>query len=148
MTEDWSWKPPGDIKADRWLKKKEFKSSKKNRGKKKRQRNRQISKSSNAKFYSSYEWRQLRVRILEKYDCRCMMCGRSPNIHGVVLNVDHIKPMKKYPELALVFENLQVLCGACNHGKSNKYETDHRPDKGQDPEPWEKDIVNEAMKRI
>ena len=61
-----------------------------------------------------------------------MMCGRSPKTHrGVVANVDHIKPRSKYPELSLVFDNLQVLCGACNKGKGNKYQTDYRPDQMQ-----------------
>ena len=43
------------------------------------------------------------------------------------MNVDHIKPRKKFPELALVEDNLQVLCGACNHGKGNWDQTNWRP---------------------
>ena len=79
-------------------------------------------------FYRTKEWLQLRVRVLEKYECKCMMCGQSPKEHGVVIHVDHIKPRSKYPELALEFNNLQLLCEDCNVGKSNKYETDWRPD--------------------
>ena len=44
------------------------------------------------------------------------------------MNVDHIKPRKKYPELALDKSNLQVLCEECNHGKGNWDETDWRPE--------------------
>jgi 5-methylcytosine-specific restriction endonuclease McrA len=44
----------------------------------------------------------------------------------VVINVDHIKPRRKYPELALTESNLQVLCGTCNHGKGSWDETDWR----------------------
>lgn len=83
---------------------------------------------SKTDFYRSKLWRELRVRVLESYSCNCMMCGRSPKQHGVVLHVDHIKPRSKYPELELSFSNLQILCDDCNLGKSNKFKTDHRPD--------------------
>jgi len=121
---DWSWKP-----EDKDLPKVKLAKSKKNknRGKRKEKRKR-ISKLDNNNFYSSKEWRQLRARVLEKYECKCMMCGRSPKIHGVVLHVDHIKPRSKYPELSLDINNLQVLCEDDNSGKSNKYDTDWRPD--------------------
>ena len=57
-----------------------------------------------------------------------MMCGRSPKVHGIILHVDHIKPRSKYPELELDITNLQILCEDDNLGKSNRYETDYRPD--------------------
>ena len=84
--------------------------------------------NSDAKdFYFSREWRRLRVKVLERYECKCMMCGRSPHSHGIVIHVDHIKPKSKHPELALNFDNLQLLCEDCNLGKSNKFDTDWRP---------------------
>ena len=43
------------------------------------------------------------------------------------MNVDHIRPRKTHPELALAFENLQVLCGLCNKGKGNWCDDDMRP---------------------
>jgi len=129
---DWSWKQPEDIKTSKWLTTKQLKVAKKKRRKNKKQRKKDVTKRSSDKFYSSIEWRELRVRVLERYECKCMMCGRSPKEHNVVLNVDHIKPRKKYPHLALVFNNLQVLCGACNHGKGNKFETDYRPQMSSD----------------
>lgn len=96
---------------------------------KKAKRKKYKKKATNYKdFYSSREWRQLRVRVLQKYECKCMMCGRSPKVHGVVLHVDHIKPRSKHPELELDITNLQVLCEDCNLGKSNRYDTDYRPD--------------------
>lgn len=78
-------------------------------------------------FYTTPEWRHLRAEVLEVYGCNCMMCGRSPKHHGVVVHVDHIIPASKSPQLALTFSNMQVLCEDCNIGKSNFYSTDWRP---------------------
>ena len=77
-------------------------------------------------FLSSYEWRRLRLVILKKYGSKCQCCGATPE-SGAVMNVDHIKPRKIYPELALTESNLQVLCHECNHGKGNWDMTDFRP---------------------
>ena len=38
----------------------------------------------------------------------------------------HIKPRKTHPELALEFDNLQVLCADCNKRKGNKHSIDYR----------------------
>ena len=76
-------------------------------------------------FLSSYAWRKLRMEALKKYGTRCQCCGNSPK-NGIVLNVDHIKPRRKYPELALDINNLQILCEECNHGKGNWDQTDWR----------------------
>ena len=79
-------------------------------------------------FLNSPLWKALRYRVLSHYGHRCQKCGatRAQSPH-VVLHVDHIKPRSKYPELRLDFDNLQVLCGDCNLGKSNRYEDDYRP---------------------
>ena len=42
------------------------------------------------------------------------------------MHVDHIKPRKLYPALALDVNNLQILCEVCNHGKGNWDMTDWR----------------------
>jgi 5-methylcytosine-specific restriction endonuclease McrA len=65
------------------------------------------------------------MRALERDGARCACCGRTP-ADGVRINVDHIKPRHRYPELALTLENLQVLCHECNHGKGNLFETNWR----------------------
>jgi 5-methylcytosine-specific restriction endonuclease McrA len=78
-------------------------------------------------FYKSREWRELRVSVLEEYECKCMMCGCSPKEHGIVVHVDHIKPRSTHPHLELRKDNLQILCEDCNLGKSNYYITDWRP---------------------
>lgn len=76
-------------------------------------------------FLQSYEWRRLRMEALKKYGPRCQCCGASVS-DGAVMNVDHIKPRRVYPELALSLDNLQILCGECNHGKGNWDMTDWR----------------------
>jgi 5-methylcytosine-specific restriction endonuclease McrA len=79
----------------------------------------------NDDFLSSYEWRKLRMQALKKYGPVCMCCGDSPK-NGAVMNVDHIKPRKLFPSLALDIDNLQILCSPCNHGKGNWDFTDWR----------------------
>jgi hypothetical protein len=78
-------------------------------------------------FLQSAAWRRLRYRILKERGARCEACGRGPK-DGVVMNCDHIKPRRRYPELALDPNNIQVLCADCNHGKGNWDETDWRQD--------------------
>lgn len=74
-------------------------------------------------FLQSYEWRRLRMEVLIEQGRRCQCCGATPD-NGAVMNVDHIKPRKLFPELALDKSNLQVLCDVCNHGKGNWDQTD------------------------
>lgn len=80
---------------------------------------------SSDEFLSAYEWRKLRMQALKLHGRRCMCCGASPET-GAVMNVDHIKPRKLFPSLALDINNLQVLCHECNHGKGNWDQTDWR----------------------
>jgi 5-methylcytosine-specific restriction endonuclease McrA len=77
-------------------------------------------------FLSTYEWRKTRMVALKKYGARCQCCGATPAT-GAVIHVDHIKPRKLFPHLALDVDNLQVLCHECNHGKGNWDQTDWRP---------------------
>lgn len=76
-------------------------------------------------FLETYEWRRLRMEALKKYKPRCMCCGATPAT-GAVMNVDHIKPRKTWPSLAMDINNLQILCHDCNHGKGNWDQTDWR----------------------
>lgn len=72
---------------------------------------------SNA-FLKSYEWSQARYSAIVASKGKCVCCGKSPE-HGIYLCVDHIKPRRLFPELALKLNNLQVLCNECNQGKGN-----------------------------
>ena len=76
-------------------------------------------------FLQSFEWRKVRMEALKKYGAKCQCCGATP-AQGAVMNVDHIKPRKLFPHLALDLNNLQVLCHDCNHGKGNWDMTDWR----------------------
>ena len=82
-------------------------------------------KIAQPEFLETYVWRKKRMEALLKYGPKCMCCGATPKT-GAVMNVDHIKPRRTHPELALEIDNLQILCGDCNHGKGNWDSTDWR----------------------
>lgn len=94
--------------------------------KSKAKRSRYTSPKKHA-FYDSQEWKELRHKVLLHYGPKCMLCNATRE-DGVKLHVDHIKPRSKFPELALDFDNLQVLCEDCNLGKMAADTTDWRPD--------------------
>ncbi len=77
-------------------------------------------------FYERREWVELRYRVLRNFGYTCMSCNASRE-SGAELHVDHIKPISRFPELALTESNLQVLCRLCNLGKSNHFDDDLRP---------------------
>lgn len=77
-------------------------------------------------FLSSYAWRRVRMEALKLHGARCQCCGATPK-DGITIHVDHIKPRRLFPALALDVKNLQVLCEVCNHGKGNWDQTDWRP---------------------
>jgi len=79
-------------------------------------------KSWTSVFYKSREWAVLRYKALKKHSGRCQLCGRTA-ADGSVISVDHIKPIRKYPHLAMEETNLQVLCRVCNRGKGSWDET-------------------------
>ncbi len=79
-------------------------------------------KGMGKEFYQTREWRELRYSVLVKYGRVCQCCGQTQGY----IHVDHIKPRSTHPELELDQNNLQILCEACNIGKSNKDATDWR----------------------
>ncbi len=64
-------------------------------------------------FCDSKPWRELRAKVIDFYGRQCMKCKGV----GDIIQVDHIKPKSLYPELALDFRNMQVLCIHCNKDK-------------------------------
>lgn len=78
-----------------------------------------------ADFFKSREWLELRYDVLAERGGKCECCGATAK-SGAELHIDHILPRSKWPDLALDKGNLQVLCAACNIGKSNRREDDWR----------------------
>jgi 5-methylcytosine-specific restriction endonuclease McrA len=76
-------------------------------------------------FLQSKAWQRARIHAFKKYGNKCQCCGATAET-GVRLCVDHIKPRRLFPELALDLDNLQVLCFDCNSGKGNWDMTDWR----------------------
>ena len=76
------------------------------------------------RFYDTQEWMRLRYKALKLLGRRCSCCGAQGQ--EIEYHVDHIKPRSKYPNLELDLSNLQILCRACNLGKSNTDEIDWR----------------------
>lgn len=75
-------------------------------------------------FYQSTEWRRLRRKALERdhYECQwCAMQGKVSTANDTVLEVDHIKELKDYPELALDINNLRTLCKECHNERHNRF---------------------------
>lgn len=66
-----------------------------------------------------------RYQALVRANGCCELCGARASADNP-LEVDHIKPVSKHPDLARDRNNLQVLCHACNQGKGNSDETDWR----------------------
>lgn len=58
-----------------------------------------------------------RKQILHRDNYTCQVCGfREPEI----MEVDHIKPKSKFPELKYELNNLITLCPNCHRRKTNR----------------------------
>ena len=68
------------------------------------------------RFYLTADWRYVRQQVIERDGTICRRCREQIQDLNEV-TVDHVKPRSKYPELALVVSNLQVLCRRCNSSK-------------------------------
>lgn len=77
--------------------------------------------NKNKRFYDSKKWSTIRKKVFLIYDRKCMACGSTKE-----LQVDHIKPRSKFPELELDIYNLQILCKKCNFEKFNYNSIDYR----------------------
>lgn len=66
-------------------------------------------------FYSTYRWRKLRKRIIDRDKCHCQRCWYK---WGIIetdnLQAHHIKSRAHHPELEYDEDNLITLCQRCN----------------------------------
>jgi len=60
-------------------------------------------------------WRKLRAEHLRRQP-NCVVCGRPGKV------VDHIKPVRTYPELRLDPRNLQTMCVSCHSSVAQRQE--------------------------
>lgn len=101
---------------------------------------------ASADFTKTWAWRKLRYQAIRHYGAKCMCCGATRE-SGAVIHVDHIKPRRTHPELALKLDNLQILCGDCNAGKGNWDETDWRPVEKTDDEILDMEALADLRER-
>ena len=76
------------------------------------------------RFYKSKEWRSLRRKVLEEHNYECKRCkelGYVTTTNDAKIDVDHIKPIEHYPELALDKGNLQPLCVRHHNEKEGRW---------------------------
>lgn len=74
-------------------------------------------------FYVSKEWLAIRDLAIERDHKECIWCKAEGRLTTKNLEVDHIKELEFYPELALDLDNLRTLCHDCHdkrHGRMRK----------------------------
>lgn len=69
----------------------------------------------------SDRWKSLRFLAKRRDGFRCVECGAVDH-----LEVDHIKPVRGWPELAFDLDNLQTLCRQC-HSRKTRIEVGLNP---------------------
>lgn len=74
-------------------------------------------KGERAWSWAGGKWPYKKRQVKTRDNYTCQICGlRDPEI----MEVDHIKPKKRFPELALELENLVTLCPNCHRRKTNR----------------------------
>lgn len=72
-------------------------------------------RNNNWRGGKSYAFRKKAVLLRDNYTC--VMCGHREQ---PIMEVDHIKPKRDFPELALEMNNLVTLCPNCHRRKTNR----------------------------
>ncbi|GAB6425992.1 TPA: HNH endonuclease [Bacillus cereus] len=77
------------------------------------------------KFYKSKEWNALRLIAIRRAKNECEHCKRNGKVttretldkrgRKMKMDVNHIKPVKTHPHLALDLDNLEYLCVRCHN---------------------------------
>ena len=75
--------------------------------------------SANVLIRRSAEFKEWRLKVFERDNYTCQICGANKRIDKRVrLHPHHIKSFADYPELRFVVENGQTLCELC-HGQNH-----------------------------
>ncbi|HEL0000868.1 HNH endonuclease [Streptococcus equi subsp. zooepidemicus] len=73
-------------------------------------------------FYHKTEWRKLRQEAIKRDNNECVWCRERGRLTTTNLEVDHIKEVQYYPELALDIDNLRTLCKECHNKRHGRYQ--------------------------
>lgn len=77
------------------------------------------------KFFNSTRWKKLRKIIISRDGGHCQRCLiKYSRIESRNLEIHHIKPRSKYPELRFEESNLITLCKSCNTHIGTREELD------------------------
>ncbi|MGM0183475.1 hypothetical protein IGK74_002441 [Enterococcus sp. AZ150] len=97
------------------------------------------SKKSRSKFYASTKWKHLRKKCLERDNYECQWCranGKLTTQYDSILEIDHIKELEFYPELALDIDNLRTLCKDCHNKRHDRMNYKGEPRKRKWDDEW------------
>lgn len=89
--------------------------------------------------YRDPRWKALRFMAKRRDGFMCVSCGSRGRIE-----VDHIKPVRDFPELAFDVTNLQCLCPKC-HGKKTRIEAGH-PELSPERQRW-RDLLHDMQRK-
>jgi len=73
-----------------------------------------------AAWRRSNDYLQFHIYKLRQQNHCCAICKET--LRGKQVHCDHIKPLSKFPELALEPSNMQLSCSDCNLKKGSKTE--------------------------
>ncbi|MDM5359689.1 HNH endonuclease [Peribacillus sp. ACCC06369] len=82
------------------------------------------------KELTTTKWKKFRKQIIERDGAHCQRCLAKYNlIRGFTLQVHHIKPRIRYPELTYEATNCVTLCQQCNteYGTKEQLDFDFTP---------------------
>lgn len=85
------------------------------------------------------------------FDFRCAYCERSEAVLGgkEFFEIDHFRPLAKFPDLGTHYPNLYYSCGMCNRHKSYTWPTDELLARGfRFADPCEEDMYSEHLQEM
>ncbi|KGR89036.1 HNH endonuclease [Lysinibacillus odysseyi] len=91
------------------------------------------------KFYKSTGWKKLRQLALERDNHECQWCkkdGKVTHKDAATLEIDHVKEIEDYPELAYDLENLRTLCKHHHNKRHNRFDGKATKGINWDDEKW------------